>query len=504
MVRALTFVLVRSVRGRLVQMARRLMDPRYLFGFLVGGGWILFWVGRVFLGNGWSSINIQVGPPPEMLEAVAGPLGQALQVALATLLAFGGILWWAVPFGRNSLEFTEPELHLLLPSPVSRRALIQYGVIKSQPGILVGVAITSFFMGPGTLIGSAATLLALWLVFTLWDLHAKARGLWYARLDEMAPAVQWRKQFVLWMVLLGGLITLGVLGFQLGLDVITQSFPGVDIKMLADAENDSSGALLESVELFGKVAWNSGLAWALTPIIWLIQPFFHGIANDLDLGWVLSLSFPAAILIAHNEWVVRSQTRFEDTALAQAKKRNKEAKGNSNYWRRTRARRQWAPFQLASAGRPETAILWKNLMLVQRLPIKVALGAAAAILVVMLATLAAGFVAAWAVVMLQGVTIMLMMVGPLFSARGARNDFRADLLRLEIMRTMPITGVRMFLAQISAPVMMAVLPMLFGALVFLGIDALRELGVAGSAVGLLKNSGKVFSAVLNSISNGYR
>ena len=481
MVRALTFVLMRSVRGRIVQMARRLKDPRYLFGFLVGAGWIMFWVGRVFLGRDWSSTNIQIGPPPEILEAVAGPLGQALQVALTALLAVGGILWWAIPFGRNSLEFTEPELHLLLPSPISRRALIQYGVIKSQPGILVGVAITSFFMGPGTLVGSAATLLALWLFFTLWDLHAKGRGLWYARLDELPPAAQWRKQVVLWLVLLGALITIAGLGFQLGLEVVTQSFPGVDVKMLGDVESDSSGALLESIELFGGVAWNSWLAWVLTPLIWLVQPFFHGIANDLDLGWVLSLAFPAAILIAHNEWVVRSQTRFEDTALAQAKKRNKEAKGNANYWQRTRARRQWAPFQLAPSGRPETAILWKNLMLVQRLPIKVALSVAAAILVVMLATLAAGFVAAWAVVMLQGVTIMLMMVGPLFSARGARNDFRADLLRLEIMRTMPVTGVRMFLAQISAPVMMAVLPMLFGALVFLGIDALRELGVAGSA-----------------------
>ncbi len=473
MVGALAFVLVRSLRGRIIQMARRLKNPRYLFGFLVGGGWVLFWASRVFFGSGWSNANFQFGPDAELLQAAAGPIGQALEVVLATFLAIGGILWWAVPFGRNSLQFTEPELHLLLPSPVSRRALIQYGVVKSQPGVLVGVVIGSIFMGPGTLWGTAATLLALWMFFTLWDLHAKGRGLWYARLGELAPGKMWRTQIGLWLLLLGALVTLALLALQLGLQAMTLPFP--------DFEPDTGAALLESAEMFAGIAWNSALAWALAPIIWLIQPFFHGVAGDLGLRWLLTLAFPAAVLFAHNEWVVRSQSRFEETALAQARKRNKEAHGNSSFWRRTRARRRWEPFRLAPDGRPETAILWKNLMLAQRLPLKIAVGAPVAIVIVLLAMMAFGLVAAWVVVMMQGITLMLMMVGPLFSARGARNDFRADLLRLEIMRTMPITGLRMFLAQISAPVLVAVLPMLFGALVFIGIDALRELGLAGNA-----------------------
>ena len=470
MIGALAFVLVRSLRGRIVQMARRLKEPRYLFGFLVGAGWVLFWLGRVFLRSDWS-VDFQFGPTQEVLQAVAGPIGQALEVTLATFLAICGILWWAVPFGRNSLEFTEPELHLLLPSPVSRRALIQYGVLKSQPGVLIGVVITSIFMGPGTFWGTAATLVALWLFFTLWDLHAKGRGLWYARLDELTPGKKWRQQIVLWLLLLGALVALAVLAVELGLEVMTQPFP--------DFEADTGTALRESAEIFAGVAWQSPLAWALTPIIWLIRPFFRAVTGDLGLAWFVTLAFPAVVLIAHNEWVVRSQSRFEETALAQAKKRNATAQGNSAFWQRTRARRKWAPFRLAPGGPPETAILWKNLMLAQRLPLKIALGVPMAIVLVLFAMMATGLIAAWLVVMLQGITILLMMVGPLFSARGARNDFRSDLLRLEIMRTMPITGIRMFLAEISAPVVVAMLPMLFGALVFMGIDTLRELGLAG-------------------------
>lgn len=476
MVRALTFVLVRSLRGRIVQMARRLKNPRYLFGFLIGAGWITFWVGRVFLGNDWSNFNVQFGPSSEMLEAVAGPIGQALQVILATLLAIGGILWWAVPFGRNSLEFTEPELHLLLPSPVSRRALIQYGVVKSQPGVLVGVVITSFFMGPGTFWGTAGMLLALWLFFTLWDLHAKGRGLWYARLDEFSPGQAWRRQIALWLVLLVALFTLAVLAFQLGLEVLAGPLPA-----FGDDSDDTGAAILEFAERFGALAWNSALAWVLTPLLWLLHPFFQSMSRGLGIAWGATLLFPLVVLLAHNEWVVRSQVRFEETALAQAKKRHRDKKSGDNFWKRTRARRKWTPFHLSPSGRPEVAILWKNLILAQRLPLKVVLGVPAAVLVVVLAMIAGGLIPAWAAVILQGITVVLMIVGPLLSARGSRNDFRADLLRLEIVRTMPITGVRMFLAEVSAPALMALLPALFGVLAFIGIDALRELGIAGDA-----------------------
>lgn len=480
---ALAFVLVRSVRGRIVQMARRLKDPRYLFGFLVGAGWILFWMSRLFLGQSWSTTNFQFGPTQEMLQVVAGPLGQSIQVLFATVLTMGGILWWALPFGRNSLEFSEPELHLLLPSPISRRALIQYGVLKSQPGVLVGVVITAVFMGPGTLWGTAAVLLALWLFFTLWDLHAKGRGLWYARLDEFPPGQAWRRQIALWVALLVALVTLAWLALQLGLQVIARPLP--------DFEADTGSAILEFAEMFAGLAWGSALAWVLTPMIWLLRPFFHVLGNGLGFAWLGTLVFPVVLLLLHNEWVVRSQSRFEETALAQAKKRSRDKKSGDNFWRRARIRRKWAPFALLPTGRPETAILWKNLMLVQRLPLRIAFAAPVGLLILLLAMIVMGLLPIWLAPILQGIGMVMMLVVPMFNARASRNDFRADLLRLEIMRTLPVSGLRMFLAEVSGPVSVAMLQASFGVVVFVCIDALGELGWISSETVVSENGARL-------------
>jgi hypothetical protein len=470
--RALAFVLIRSVRGRLLQMLRRLKDPRYLFGFVVGAGWILFWLSRMLIGSDFNVERFRVGLPPEAVAAIAGPLGQTLQVLIAVVLAVFGILWWALPFGRNSLEFTEPELHLLLPSPIKRRTLIQYGVLKSQPGILVGVAITSFFMRPGSLLGSLGTILALWIVFTLWDLHAKGRGLWYARLDELSRRAAWSRQITLWVVLLGMLVGVAWGGFQIGLEMLREP--------VLNFEEFDGDVILEAAPVFANIAWTSPLAWALSPLIWLTTPVFSGLAGDVGLGWLLTLAFPAVLLLLHNEWVVRSQSRFEETALNQAKKRSADAIEGMNFWRRTRARRNWETFPLRAVGRPELALIWKNLMMVQRIPLTVAFAVPTGLLAFTVLLVAAGLLPAWFVFVLQIAGLAIMLIPPLFNARASRNDFRSDLLRLEIMRTIPIGGVRMFWAQVAAPVLTVMLQISFGIMMFFAVDSLIEFGwVAG-------------------------
>ena len=52
--------------------AGRWWPAALLCGALVGAGWILFWVSRVFVMSGWGDwddVNVQFGPPPEILEA---------------------------------------------------------------------------------------------------------------------------------------------------------------------------------------------------------------------------------------------------------------------------------------------------------------------------------------------------------------------------------------------------------------------------------------------------
>ncbi len=493
MTNALLFVLVRSVRGRIIQMVRRLKEPRYLFGFLVGAGWILFWMSRVFsfgdIGNwdNWGDVEVHFGPPPEMLEAMAGPIGQAIQMVIGLFLAIGLVLWWAIPFGRNSLEFTEPELHLLLPAPIRRRTLIQYGVLKSQPGVLIGVSITAFFLRPSSIVGTVATVVALWTFFTLWDLHAKARGLWYARLDALSAQRRWRNQIVMWVGLVAALVILAVLGLQIGFDFganLPEELVAIaDFDEVVDKLKEREGEVfVETAAAFVDLAWNSTLGWLLTPLVLLLKPIFWGLGNQAGPGWLPTMIYPLGILVAHNEWVVRSQARFEETALAEAKKRSRSATESANFWKRTRARRRWEPFKLLSEGRPEMAIVWKNLMMVQRLPLTIAFAVPVALLAVTLGLTVVGLLPGWIAAVLQFVGLAIMAIPPVFNARAMRNDFRHDLLRLEIMRTLPIDGLRLFFAQIAGPVIIVLLQVTFGIVVFLSVDALVELGLlAGNA-----------------------
>ena len=99
------------------------------------------------------------------------------------------------------------------------------------------------------------------------------------------------------------------------------------------------------------------------------------------------------------------------------------------------------PFTLAPDGPPETAILWKNLILVGRyvslrtllrlLPLVVVLGVVAR-------ANAGGGVAAFAGAMALPLAAMAVLLGP----QMMRNDLRQDLARLPLLKTWPVRGRR--------------------------------------------------------------
>ncbi len=483
MTRALAFLLVRSVRGRLVQALRRLRQPRYLIGFLIGGGWAAFWISSLFGGSlvGFDFFGeVQFGPPPEVFEALAGPLGQAVQLGIALLLAAGITVWWLLPFGKSALEFSESELHLLLPAPVPRRRLIQYGILRSQPGVLLGVSIVTFFSRPRGLAPALGMFAGVWIFMTIWDLHSKGRGLWLARLSELPPAAAWRRRLLLWAALLILWVSV-IAGLNaVAIDVLSPP-PGGSIDppqdFAAAVDDDFRDRLVELVSLHATRAWTGLLGWALTPFLLLIVPVFAGFGSSsvaqLAAAWVV----PLLLLVAHNEWVVRGQTTFEEAALAHARQRSREADPSASLWRSSQLRRRWRPFKLASRGSPERAIVWKNLMLAQRLPFKFLVAAGALVIALLIATVPSGILPArWAGVLQIG-GAALMLFPPLFSTRSLRNDLRSDLLKLEMIRPWPLRGARMFLAQVTAPFVLVALRVAFGGLLLIGVDSALELGL---------------------------
>ena len=489
---ALLFLLLRSARGRVVRMARRLREPRYLVGFLVGAGWMSLWVGR-FLFRG-QMVSVQFGIPEQAVTALAGPLGQVAQIAVCLAGTLILVVWWLLPFGRNSFEFAEAELHLLLPAPVPRRHLIQYGILRSQPGLIIGAAIVTFFSGPGTALTVFTRFAGVWLFLTIWDLHAKGRSLWLAKLGELPPAAAWRRRALVW----GGLLALAVVllasAYGLVFEVIAALPPSQEI----DAATGT-----ELLEIYGIEAWGGLLGWLLTPMIWLTNPYFLGFRQPQPLAALAAYAFPVAVLLAHNEWVVRSRTRFEEAALAHAKRKSKQVDPASRFWRLSDRSRRWSSFPLGSRGVPEVGLVWCNLMLATRLPMRVQIGTGLAAIVALVAVCALPTTPSWVVGALQILSVVLILVPPLLSGRSLRNDLRANLLKLEVLRPLPAAGWRFFLAQITAPAILVMLQTLAGAALILGLDVLANLGFLGTggaprsyAAGLLDAPGWVVTPLV--------
>jgi hypothetical protein len=166
-----------------------------------------------------------------------------------------------------------------------------------------------------------------------------------------------------------------------------------------------------------------------------------------------------ALVALHGAWVVRSRVSFEEATLERAR-RESARKGVSRQERRARNARHHEAFRLAPAGPPEAAIAWKNLMLRTRAP----LGRSAALMAVI--PLVLGGVAAYfgpPVTILVAIFGIALLCGiPLFAGLVLRNDLRTDLLHTDLLRTWPLRGSRLVLAELLAPAANALLLMLLG------------------------------------------
>jgi ABC-2 type transport system permease protein len=157
------------------------------------------------------------------------------------------------------------------------------------------------------------------------------------------------------------------------------------------------------------------------------------------------------LLVLNAFWVVRSDAAFEEASAELAERIARMHRGQKPMVRRARHIRE--PFRLALAGRPETALLWKNLILLGRystwhllvflLPMIVIAGMGVA---TTSSHAEAVEVLAFLCVGLSGMAILL---GPLM----IRNDLRKDLANLPMLKAWPIRGAAIIRGEVLAPVL---------------------------------------------------
>lgn len=434
----LLFLMWRSLHGRVTRWLRLMRQPKYLVGTLAGVAWIAMFALRPMLRtNRTAGLEGRVEDVVEWLPVVETASALALLVAVS--------LWWLWPFGKASLELNETELHLLLPAPVRRRHLIQYALLRSQWGILFGSFMVSLFSSGGRPELFAWRFVTVWMLLTLWHLHGRGRGLWLARLQELPPGPAWRRRAAVvaivsgaWMLLVSGIASAATPFLEFGVD---------------------GGAALRGSLSMDRLRADAPLfALLLTPTRWLLAPVFGGLVSTVSLAErVASAAWPLLLLVAHNEWVVRSQTRFEEATLERSRRQATKSDAAARFRKVRQRRRLHAPFPLGPVGRPETAIVWKNLMLAHRTPLGFAVGAGASAVAVAAVIVASTGLPEWLIVIMTVAGAVGLGVTPLMAGHQWRNDLRTDLLRIDVIRTWPIEGWRLFTAQVVPPATVATL-----------------------------------------------
>jgi hypothetical protein len=412
-----------AVRSRL----KRLRQPKYLVGALVMAAYIgVFFVGPMLL-----SRKPPMAGASDGLVLFSGLAALGLLVAVATA--------WLLPGDRAALAFSEAEVAFLFPAPLSRVALINFSLLRSQISIFLSAFLLSVVLGRGRgLPGNAwqhAT--ALWLVMATLRLHFLGASFVHERLFEAG----WRP----WLRrLVGGVLLLGVIGGLVGWVAAHVHAPQADDLLTGAAFGRWLRPVLETPPA----------DVVLAPFQWLVAPLFSG--GSARWGWTLLPAF--ALLGLHYLWVVRSHVAFEEASIDRARQRAQRAQAFREGRPAFRLSGNTAgkpAFALAPSGPAPVAFLWQGL---------IAAGPAgrprnAALLLAIVAAVVFGLAQTpWAVAVASFAIPLfaLAAMAPMAGAMTAQRSLRDTLDRLDILKAMPLTGWQVALGQLLTPVLFVV------------------------------------------------
>lgn len=471
---ALLYLRVTSFRNWVVSRVRRLRQPKYLVGAIVGCAYFYFFFFRP-LGQ---------GPGPRPGAVVPDPAREALEAAVAlpadwlpVTTAFGALgllvfttFMWVVPTQRAALGFTEAEIAFLFPAPVHRRWLVHFRLLSAQLRSLVGAVVMMLFSHRWSAFGGNALTHAIgwWFIFSALNLHFSGATFTLTRLTDLGFGA-WRRRLLV-LGAIAGVSTVAILRLPAELPVPPLG-TGIDLPAAS--------------EWLIALTTTAPLSWLLAPFGLVAAPF---LAVDAR-AFLLALGPAVAVLTLHYLWVVRSAVAFEDAAVDYAQKRGARLAAWRSGGRRpdqTFAKGRPGPFRLAASGRPEVAFLWKNLLSTWPY-FTLRVWAIAAFVIVAAgvwlnrhpdAHLLASTVGAVALVF----AAYVLIVGPQF----ARQDIRSDLAHADILKTYPLPGWQILLGELLTPTVI-----LTGVLWLALLTATVALQAAGPQIGWLTPSLRV-------------
>jgi hypothetical protein len=453
MISALLYLQYHTSRNRLVSRFKRLKQPKYLVGAIVGGLYFYFYFFRyLFRGfGGRPVVNIAVSPEHRLLFESLG----ALVLFVIVLLA------WIIPHERAALTFTEAEVAFLFPAPITRRTLIHFKLLRSQLGIFFTTLLFTLF---SRRFGGNAWIHAFgwWLILSTLNLHFLGSS--FARTMLLDRGVSnWLRRLLVF-----------------GLAVAMAASVWVWAKRTLPAPGAADTANLNAILDYVQRVLTAGPAlYLLYPFRLVVRPF---LAQDATAFFAV-LAPGLLLFLLHYLWVIYSDVAFEEASVeASQKLATRIAAVRAGNWqgakKNQKAKRPW--FKLAATGPSATALFWKNLIGVGQV-LSVRLWITIVVVVAIFGFVLAGnaqshglsIIVAFFVAIALGYSLLL---GP----QVLRLDFRNDLPLADILKTYPMRGWQIALGEILAPV--AVLAVCQWLLLLVGAGLLFYLPVKQEAL----------------------
>ena len=424
MIAAFAYLIFNTIRNRLLSQLRRLRTPRYAIGLVLGLGYLWLILGRHTATRPDTKFGSSLSASIETLAPVI------ILIMMAGIWIFGG--------DRSALAFSEAEVSMLLTAPVSRRALVSYKLVQSQIAIIVSVIIWVFLLRRGSAeLSGVMSLLAVWAIFTTLNLHRVGAALTRASQVEYRAAGQKRNRAG---KLFGFIVTLVIFGILFVVPMSEMRAP----------DSSNPFAFVHDIMRFLE---SPGVRTALYPFRLLTAPAFARNAG----AWARAMLPALTIVLLHVWWVLRSDTAFEEAAAMASAERARvldamRSRRTINLEPATQAGD--GTIALASTGIPVVAIVWKNAIAFRR---TLRAGPLFRLLFMMLIMSAAVVMPAMFAnkpgdpARLVGVVAAVMsMMAPLMLIGTIRNDLRSDMLHLPFLKSLPLAGADLVLAEVAS------------------------------------------------------
>jgi hypothetical protein len=419
MVDVFFYLFVCSFRNRVRVRLRRLRQPRYLVGSIVGAVYLYLMVFRRLLSHPGRTL------PPGLqttLDRLSGPIEFVGTMVLFVVAAAA----WVTPGAGTPIEFTRAETQFLFQAPVTRRQLLHYKLLRGQIGAVFSSVVATILLRPASFAEAWTVMLGISLLFTIVRMHLTGVALRRHSLAQHGRSGLVRQ----WLPLVA--VTTAVL--VLATEVVTD-WPAI-------ARMTSAYQVFEELR---RLAGTGASQWILWPFRAAVRLPLAGTPQK----FLAALPAMLVLLALNYLWVLRGDTAFEEASAAYAERRATDR--NAPSAARRNGKPLANPFALALSGRPETVILWKNLILFGRYASMRTLRRFVPVVVVLVIVMSRSRGSVGIASLVSGLSLVLATLTVLIGPQIVTNDLRQDLASLAVLKSWPVRGAALVRGELLAP-----------------------------------------------------